>query len=441
MDEFLNRRKKLAAQMQNSSIAIIVGAKEILRNGDAHYAFRQSSDFYYLTGFNEPDSIMALTKDSKGDVNFILFNRPNNPHEEVWNGKRAGLEGACKDHHADAAFDVATINEEMPRLFADKHIIYYAIGAAKTVDKMIVQWLSAAKSLVAGKAYSQQQGVLFVPNTFTDLTPILNELRLIKSDQEIEYMRKAAEISGRAHFKLMQTCKTVQMEYQLEAIFNEYCLQNGCRGFAYTAIVAGGNNGCTLHYVTNDQALQNGELVLVDAGGEYNNYAADITRTFPINGKFTPAQRQIYQLVLDAQLAGIEQVKPGNTYDRVENAIVEVLISGLLKLGLLTGEKQQLIKDRAFKKYYMHSSGHWLGLDVHDVGNYKVDGKWRKFEPGMVLTVEPGIYIANTLTDVDAKWLGIGVRIEDDILVTKHGHEVLSNTAPKTIDEIESAAL
>lgn len=441
MDEFDNRRKKLAAHMQNNSIALFQGAKELYRNGDATYPFRQNSDFFYFTGFSEPDAVMALIKDAKGKLSFILFNRPHDPEREIWDGKRAGQEGAREIYQADESFDINTINENMPKLFGDKQVIYYPIGLSKEFDDHIVRWLKTARKMFHSNNYKGEQKITSVPETQTDILPFVHELRLFKSEQEIEYLRKAAEISALAHLELMRKCEPGLMEYQLEAKFNEYCLNAGCRAFAYQAIVAGGNNSCTLHYISNDQRLNSGELVLIDAGGEYNCYAADITRTFPVNGKFTKEQREIYSLVLEAQLAGIEQVKPGNTIDSVQNVIVEIIVAGLIKLGIMSGDKKQLIRAEEYKRFYMHSSGHWLGLDVHDAGKYKINNQWRKFEPGMVLTVEPGIYIANNLTGVDPKWLGIGVRIEDDVLVTKHGYEVLSAKAPKTIAEIESAAL
>lgn len=442
MEEFSNRRKKLAEHMQANSIAILPGAKEQYRNHSVEYPFRQSSDFYYLSGFAEPNATLVLSKDNKGDLSFILFNRAHDPLDEIWNGKRAGQEGACKIYHADASYDVAKIDEIMPKLFADKHVIYYPLAQIKDFDQQIARWLNTAAHLMHNRYVRENQEISFIPTTLTDVTQFLQEMRVFKSAAEIDNMRKAAEISAAAHLKLMRACKPGMKEYQLEAVFNEHCLQAGCRGFAYNAIVAGGNNACTLHYIANDQILKDGELVLIDAGGEYEYYAADITRTFPVGGKFSPAQKQIYELVLRAQLAGIAQVKPGNTFDSVQKAMLDIIVPGLVELGILSGDVKQLIKDKEYRKFYMHSSGHWLGLDVHDAGKYKVNNQWRKFEPGMVVTVEPGIYIANTNAgNVDVKWLGIGVRIEDDVLVTKHGNEVLSAKAPKTITEIESAAI
>ena len=438
MEEFKSRRINLAAQLPNNSIAILNSAQTKIRNGDVEFAFRQNSDFYYLTGFREPEAVMVLIKDKESKVKYILFNRANNPDAEIWNGKRAGQYGACKDYAADESFDIATIETVMPTLIENKTAIYTSIGTNKCFEKRIANWLKIVKQKVYKSTGS-------APDRIIDLLPLIHEMRLFKSPQEIEFMRKAAEISAAAHLKLMQVCKPGLMEYQLEAVFNEHCLQNGCRGLAYNSIVAGGENACILHYTENDQPLKDGDLVLVDAGGEFNYYAADITRTFPVSGKFSFEQRQIYALVLQAQLAGIEQVRPGNVWDSVQEVMVKIIIDGLLELGILRGEASQLIKENAHRKFYMHGSGHWLGLDVHDAGSYKHStGKekegWRKFEAGMVLTVEPGIYIAHN-SGVDQKWLGIGIRIEDDVLVTKSGNEVLSKHAPKSIDEIERARI
>jgi Xaa-Pro aminopeptidase len=441
MEEFKNRRANLASQLQNNSVLLLHSAQLQIRNGDVEFPFRQDSNFYYLTGFAEPDSVMVLTKDAQGKITYTLFNRPNDPDAEVWNGKRVGQEGACKEYGADNAYNIEKIDSVLPELFANKQILYYPLGANKIVDQQVMTWIEVAKKNLNTKMRSENQTVFCVPDTLKDVLPLLYELRLFKSAQEVEFMRKAAEISALGHIEVMRAAKAGKFEYQLEAAFNNYCLDNGCRGLAYNSIVAAGNNACTLHYTSNDQAIKTGELILVDAGGEYNCYAADITRTFPVGGKFSEAQKQIYALVLKAQLAGIEQVKPGNTWDLVQEVMVHIIVAGLVDLGVMQGDIKSLIKDKEFKKFYMHGSGHWLGMDVHDVGNYRIDGKWRKFEPGMVLTVEPGIYIAQGLTKIDKKWLGIGVRIEDDILVTKNGNEVLSAKAPKEIDEIERATI
>lgn len=441
MEEFLARRIKIARSMPENSIALLPGAKTQFRNSSVEYQFRQDSDFYYLTGFTEANAFMALCKNGNGQLQFVLFNEAADIDYEIWNGKRIGQEDACKIYNADIAYDIAEIDTILPNLLANKKNIYYPLAVSADLDLRVTSWLRTAKCNLTNKKYRESTVVEYLPDTVIDLMPFIHELRLIKSEEEIFCMRKAAEISAQAHLKLMKNTQPGQMEYQLEAIFNECCLQAGCRGFAYQAIVAGGNNSCTLHYTNNDRPLVAGDLVLVDAGGEYNFYASDITRTFPVSGKFTHEQKLIYELVLEAQLAGISKIKPGNTYDSVQLAILEVIVNGLLELGIMHGDAQQIIQAKTYTKFYMHSSGHWLGLDVHDPSRYKVGNKWRKFEPGMVLTVEPGIYIANTMTDIDAKWRGIGIRIEDDVLVTKKDHEVLSSGAPKTVAEIESAAL
>lgn len=440
MDEFTARRNKLLSNLRNESITVLPSANLQIRNGDAEYPFRQNSDFFYLTGYNEPDAVLVLSKDNKANVKYILFNLARDPAAETWTGKRIGQDGAKQLYHCDEAYDITSIDEVMPKLFLNHQVVYYPLAADKKFDLKILNWLNQAKHALNKKIRSSQ-AISFVPDTIIDVLPLLHEQRLFKSAQEIEYMRKAAEVSANAHLKLLQICRPGIMEYQLQSVFADYCLQAGCRGLAYNSIVAGGNNSCTLHYVENDQPLKDGDLVLVDAGAEYNYYAADITRTFPVSGKFSAEQKQIYNIVLDAQLAGIAEVKPGNNINKVQNVIIEKIVAGLVKLDILKGDVGQLIKNREYTKFYMHSSGHWLGLDVHDVGKYLIDNEYRAFEPGMVLTVEPGIYIDKDSAGVAQKWLGIGVRIEDDILVTPDGNEVLSKAAPKTVEEIERARI
>lgn len=435
MTEYSDRRKKLAQQMQNNSVALLHAGHNQMRTSSAQHMFRTNNDFYYLTGFKEPEAVLALIKDNNGKLSYVLFSTAIDPVTAIWDGEKIGQERAKKIYLADEAYDLATIDVELPKLLAGRDVIYYPLGIDPKFDKQILKWLKLAKRHVHSK---ESKSVLKLP-TLQDVLFMVHELRVFKSTQEIENMRKAAEISALAHLKLMQTKKVGLMEYQLEAIFNEHCLYNGCRAPAYNPIVAGGNNACTLHYIDNSQKLKDGDLVLVDAAGEYDHYAADITRTFPVNGKFTSPQKQIYELVLKAQLAGIAAVQPGNKFEAVQDVMVPIITQGLHDLGILKGDVKQLIKEGAYKKYYMHSSGHWLGLEVHDPGLYRTGSESRIFEPGMVLTVEPGIYISSD-AEVASQWRGIGVRIEDDILVTKGGNEVLSNKVPKTIAEIESAA-
>ncbi len=431
-DEFSSRRHKVLQQMQPDSIAVLPGANMKYRNGDTEYPFRQDSNFYYMTGFCEPNAVMVLCKDSKNHSKFILFNQTNDPEAEVWTGKRAGQQGVRDNYGVDEAYDIAQLEEIMPKLLMNRQNVYYSIAAEKEFDHSMLQWLCKAK--LAARYQSSLENLI-------DLKSIIHELRLFKSEHEIQLMRKAAEISAAAHLQVMQHRKSAQLEYQLEAVFVASCMQAGCHNQAYGPIFASGNNGCTLHYVANDQPLKAGDLILVDAAAEYQYYASDITRTFPLNGKFSLEQGQIYQLVLDAQMAGIAEVRPGNHWNKVQEVMVEIIVVGLIKLGIMQGNAKQIIADQVYKKFYMHGSGHWLGLDVHDVGKHKIDDKWRKFEPGMVLTVEPGIYIANNTPGVAQKWLGIAVRIEDDILVTKKGNEVLSSSVPKQLHEIESATI
>lgn len=416
LEEYAARRAKLAAQLPAASLAILPGAKLQYRNSDAEFPFRQNSNFYYLTGFSEPEACLVLTKDADAKVKFILFNRARDVEAEVWTGPRAGQEGAREQYAADEAYPFAELTPVVERLFSEAQTLFCPANFDLSA------WAKP-------------------PTTVKNILPLIHEMRLIKSEQEIECMRKAAVISSQAHAKIMRSCAPKMFEYQLEAVFVEHCLQTGCRALAYTPIVASGSNACILHYIENNRQILNNDLVLVDAGVEYQNYAADITRTFPANGKFTAEQRTIYELVLRAQEAGIAKIMPGNTWNQVQDAMLDVMVPELIQLGILQGKKDDLIASKAYRKFYMHSSGHWLGLDVHDSGEYKIDDKWRKFVPGMVLTVEPGIYISPTCDSVDPKWRGIGVRIEDDVLVTKAGHEILSIAAPKQLAEIERAAL
>jgi Xaa-Pro aminopeptidase len=426
--EYQARRTQLAKQLPQGSLAIIAAAHEILRNGDSHYRFRQDSNFYYLSGFNEPDAVLVITggKDSRS----ILFNRPRNPLEEQWNGVRLGQEGARSVLAMDAAFAIADLATELPKLLVDRGAIYYSLGKKPLLEQQIIKALTEVKSQV-------RRGVK-APEALVDLEPILGEMRLFKSEHELSLMRQAARISAAAHHKAMQTCRKFRHEFELEAELLYEFNRHGCRAVAYDPIVGSGENTCILHYTENNKPLRAGDLVLIDAGGEYENYAADITRTFPVSGRFSPEQRSIYELVLRAQQAGIEAIKPGLAWNEVQKIIVHILTSGLCDLGLLQGNVEELIANEAYRVFYMHNSGHWLGLDVHDTGSYKIDGAWRPLEPGMVLTVEPGIYIKRDIPGVDKRWWDIGVRIEDDVLVTSSGHEVLSVGVPVAVDEIEA---
>lgn len=427
--EFLKRRQALMADMQENSIAIIPSAKEIIRNNDVHYPFRQDSNFFYLTGFDEPDAVAVLIP-NREHGEFILFCRDKDPTRELWDGYRAGPEGACQQFAADDAFPISDIDDILPGLIEGKTCVYYAMGRHKDFDAHVMEWINSIRANVRSGAQP--------PGEFINLDHLLHDLRLYKSAAEIKIMHEAGKISARAHKRAMQFCRPGVYEYQLEAEIQHEFAMNGARLPAYSSIVGGGVNGCILHYVENNQRLKDGDLVLIDAGCELNYYAADITRTFPVNGKFSTEQKAIYTLVLAAQDAAIAQAKPGNNWNAPHDATVQVITQGLLDLGLLQGELTQLIDSGAYRDFYMHRAGHWLGMDVHDVGDYKVDGQWRVLEAGMVLTVEPGIYIAKDNTNVAEKWRGIGIRIEDDVLITRQGNLVLTDDVPKTVDAIEA---
>ena len=426
--EFPRRRKRLMDMMGHDSVAILPTSPQRTRSRDTLYSFRPDSDFYYLTGFPEPEAVVVLVPD-RAHGEFVLFCRERDPKMETWDGLRAGLEGACDLYGADDAFPIEDMDDILPGLLEDRERIYYTMGNDQSFDQRVVGWVNQVRERV-------RNGVN-APDEFISLTHILHDMRLYKSRQEIKAMRQSARIAAGAHIRAMKACKPGMMEYQVEAEFLHEFMSKGARSPAYTSIVGGGANGCILHYIDNDAELQDGDLLLIDAGAEYDYYASDITRTFPVNGEFSSAQRDIYEVVLAAQLAAIDQVKPGNHWNDPHEAAVQVLTQGMVDLGILKGRVKSLIKDNAYTKYYMHRTGHWLGMDVHDVGDYKLDGEWRMLEPGMALTIEPGLYFPET-RGLAKKWWNIGIRIEDDVLVTKDGCEVLSKHAPKEIDEIES---
>ena len=428
--EFALRRQRLIKQLKPNSMVLLPSANHHIRNNDAEYAFRQDSDFYYLTGFNEPNALLALIPNQDAGE-YVLFCEPKDPQAELWNGKRMGLEGVKQELNVNQSYDVADMQDVLAQLLENKACIYSPLGKDSQFDLYVVELINRVKEKI-------RKGVS-APTEIACVTPLIHEHRLIKSENEITVMKKAAQISAMAHKKAMQACTTLTTEYELEAEYQYHFIRSGSRAAAYNSIVGGGGNACILHYTQNDQPLNHGELVLVDAGCEYQVYASDITRTFPINGQFTKNQAALYQIVLDAQLAAIEKVKPGHTFDCPHQAAIRVITQGLLDLGILQGELETLIEDEAYKPFYMHKTSHWLGLDVHDVGAYKnQEQQWRTLEKNMVLTIEPGLYISEEQSEVDPQWRGIGIRIEDDILVTDSGYEVLSCDVPKTIKEIES---
>ncbi len=427
--EFKKRRKHLMQRIGKGNIALIGSASTRARNRDVDYPFRQDSDFYYLTGFNEPNALAVFIPDRE-QGEYLLFCREFDEKKALWEGAHAGLEGATEHFEADDAFPIDDLNDILPGLLENKTKVFYPMGRDSELDHSLLEWINHIRS--------QSRTGVVAPGELVSLEHILHEMRLFKSAAELKLMRRAAEVSAAAHVAAMQKCKAGLYEYQIEAELLYHFAQNGLRAVAYPSIVAAGKNACTLHYTENADKLKSGDLLLIDAGAECDHYAADITRTFPISGRFSEPQKQLYQLVLDAQSAALEQIKPGTPWNQAHDASVEVLTKGLVELGLLKGKVKKLIKDEKYKQFYMHRIGHWLGMDVHDVGDYKISQEWRLLEPGMVLTVEPGLYIPVDCKTVDAKWRGIGIRIEDDVLVTAQGHEVLTSAVPKTVEDIEA---
>ena len=427
--EFKRRRRQLMGMMGTGSIAILPTGSEAVRNRDVLFPFRPDSDFYYLTGFAEPEAVLVLIP-GRRQGEYILFCREKDPAKEIWDGYRAGVEGAVADFGADDAFPITDLDEILPGLMEERERVFFAMGSDPAFDQRVSDWVSQVRSRARAGVHG--------PIEFLALDHYLHDMRLYKSRSEVATMRRAARISAQAHTELMMRCEPGMHEYQLASLFSHHCEMKGAGQLAYPSIVGGGNNGCVLHYVENSAPLNDGDLVLIDAGCELECLASDITRTFPVNGRFSKAQRTLYDLVLQAQLAAIDKVRPGNHWNDPHEAAIRVLTKGLLKLGLLRGTLSKALKDKSYTRFYMHRTGHWLGMDVHDVGDYKIDGHWRVLEPGMVLTVEPGLYIPTGSKGVAKKWQGIGIRIEDDVLVTRDAPDVLSRDAPKTAEAIEA---
>ncbi len=427
--EFKRRRKQLMRMMGENSIAILPTSPEQVRNRDVLYNYRPDSDFYYLTGFPEPEAVAVLIP-GREQAEYILFCRERDEKKEQWHGSRAGQDGATEKYGADDSFPITDLNDILPRMLEQCERVFYAMGCNPDLDRRLSGWVNDIRS--------HSGSGLTGPIKFLALDHYLHDFRLYKSRAEVKVMRKAAEISSAAHRRVMQSCRPGLMEYELEATVIHECALRGAREQAYPPIVGTGGNSCVLHYMENDDQLADGDLLLIDAGCELEYYASDITRTIPVNGTFSKPQRQLYELVLTAQYAAIEAVKPGNNWNDPHEAAVRSITAGLIELGILKGDVDTLIKNGDYKRFYMHRTGHWIGMDVHDVGDYKIDGKWRLLEPGMALTIEPGLYIPAKSKKVAKKWWNIGIRIEDDLLVTKEGHEVLSKNAPKTVAEIEA---
>jgi Xaa-Pro aminopeptidase len=427
-DEFARRRQQLARIMGRDAIAILPAAPLQMRNSDVEHAYRQDSDFFYLTGFSEPEAVAVLMP-GREQAEYILFVRERDAARETWDGRRAGPDGATADFGADDAFPIEDMDDILPGLIESRAKVFYTMGAYTEFDQRTIGWVTGLRAQVKQGGHS--------PLEIVALEHVLHDMRLFKSRAELDLMRAAARIACRAHVRAMQRCRPGLNEFEIMAdIIHEFRSSNA--DTAYQPIVGGGENSCILHYRENDRALNDGDLLLIDAGCEYQCYASDITRTFPVNGRFTAEQRAVYEIVLEANLAAIEKVRPGNHWNDPHDAAVRVVTQGLVKLGLLKGRAAALKRDGAHRRFFMHRTGHWLGMDVHDVGDYKVGGEWRVFEPGMVLTIEPGIYIPASLRGVPRRFRNIGIRIEDDVVVTRRGAEVITARAPKDADEIEA---
>ena len=426
-NRYADRRSKLGAILPKNSAVVIAGAAVQYRNADSSHAFRQDSNFWYLTGFNEPESTLVLLINESKDVQSIAFVPKKDALKEIWDGYRAGPNGAVKDHGFDLAFDNTEIDERLPDLLAGYNQVFYPVGKSQKLDADVIDWIKTARSKDRHSS----------PIDIADASSKIGNERLIKDEDEIEVMKKACQISAEAHAEAMKFVKPGMNEQELEAFYQYQFSKRGGRFAAYTPIVAGGENACVLHYVENSKALKDGDLVLVDAGCEFELYASDITRTYPINGKFTSAQLAIYEVVLEAQQKSIEAVTVNNNVMDPQIISEKVITQGLIDLGILNGSMEELHETGAFKDFYMHKIGHWLGIDVHDAGDYTEDGEYMKYKPGMVTTVEPGIYISST-ANVKDQWKGIGIRIEDNILVTAKGNQNLTDFVPSNPKEIEA---
>ncbi len=428
IEHFMTRRQLMAEKMRGG-VAIIPTAPEQLRNRDAHYPYRFDSYFYYLTGFKEPEAVLVIVAASdKKAARQLLFCRDKDKEREIWDGFRYGPDLAKETFKFDEAYSVARLDDMMSEILTDQPAVYSAIGHNPAWDRRVTGWLNQVRQ--------QSRSGVTAPSEIRDYRILLDEMRLIKDETEVSIMRRAADISVQAHRCAMQKTRPDCYEYEIEAELLYTFHRHGAQAPAYTSIVAGGANACILHYIENNAQLKSGDLLLIDAGCELHGYASDITRTFPVNGRFSPAQKDVYQLVLAAQQAAIDKVKPDNTWDDPHQAALKVLVQGFVDFGLCQGSVDSVLESEDYKRFYMHRTGHWLGMDVHDAGEYKKHGKWRVLQPGMTLTVEPGCYI-RPADNVPKHFWDIGVRIEDDVLVKTGGNELLTATAPKKVTEIE----
>lgn len=424
--EYARRRENLLQMIGPGSVVLLQAASEKTRNSDVLYPYRQDSDFLYMSGFSEPEAVLVLVAGASGNRS-LLFCRPADPDRAIWDGPRAGLEGALADFGMDESFDIAELDKRLPALMEAAEKVYYKVGSEPEFDRQIMRWMHQLHDTKDAH----------IPQELVSLEHDLHELRLFKSKAEVKAMRKAAKVAAKAHIEAMKAAPTATNEAELQAELFMVFYRNHCP-WSYQPIVGAGDNGCVLHYIDNNMSIKQGDLILIDAGCECEGYASDITRTFPANGHFSAEQKALYELVLKSQLAAIEEIRPGKQWLDAHRVVVDIITAGLVELGLLEGELDELIDAEAYKEFYMHKTGHWLGLDVHDVGDYTIDGESRQLEPGMVLTVEPGLYIAPDCELVEPRWRGIGIRIEDDVLVTREGCEVLSKDAPKSVKEIEA---
>lgn len=415
-------------RMDQKSVAIIPGAREATRSNDTQYRFRQDSDFYYLTGFEEPEAIAVIAPAHEHP--YTLFVRPRDPEREIWDGRRAGVEGAKNEYGADESFPIAEFDQKLHEILDGAQNLYYRLGVNTARDNTIIQEIARMRAL--------NRKPIHPPQTIVDPATIIHEMRVLKTPEELELMQRAADIAAEAHCAAMKSVRAGMKEYEVEALIEQIFRKQGAAAPAYTSIIGAGPNATVLHYINNDGELRDGELLLIDAGAEYKGYASDITRTFPINGRYSKAQREIYDLVLKAQMSCVEMVRPGTTHDELKKHSIEVLTEGMVELGLLKGDPEELIKEKKYEQFYMHGLGHMLGIDVHDVGQYYFDKESRALEAGVVMTVEPGIYINPNTNDIPEQYLGIGVRIEDDVLCTADGPRVLTTKVPKQAEEIEA---
>jgi Xaa-Pro aminopeptidase len=447
---FANRRK-IVMEGMGASVALFPAAGERIRSNDTPFPFRQDSDFYYLTGFPEPDAVAVLV--SGDSQRFVLFTRPRDPKQEIWTGRRYGPEGAREVFGADDAFPLSEMDDIMPKILSNVERVFCGFGKDEAWDRRMIRWINQVRA-------KGRRGAVSAPEELIDSARIVHERRLVKETSEIERMRRAARISAEAHRLVMRACSPGMTERDMQRRLEHHCLSQGATTMAYESIVAGGPNACVLHYVENASRLRRGDLVLIDAGCELDNYASDISRTFPVSGRFTEAQRRVYESVLEAQLAGIDEARNGRTIHSIHSTVVHLLARRLVELGLLEGRPERharICLQRAetpdeeawqerleegeigLERYYMHNTSHWLGLDVHDVGRYRKGGSWRALEPGMILTVEPGLYISAEASYAPEEFRGIGVRIEDTVLVTEGDPEILTGTCPKSVEEVEAA--